>query len=169
MKWMIAGFSPTGTTKKIAKAITEGTGCSVLDVDLTDLEAVKNVARLDDTAVLLAAVPVYQGRVPAVALERLKGIPGNGRYAVAVVVYGNREYEDALLELKNTLEENGFQVAAAGAFVAEHSIIRSIASGRPDEADIRTAKKFGADILEKIKESKTFPRLQSPEMFPTER
>lgn len=150
MKWMIASFSPTGTTKKIAKAITEGTGCSVLDVDLTDLEAVKNVARLDDTAVLLAAVPVYQGRVPAVALERLKGIRGNGRYAVAVVVYGNREYEDALLELKNTLEESGFQVAAAAAFVAEHSIIRSIASGRPDEADIRTAKKFGADILEKI-------------------
>ena len=108
------------------------------------------MARLDETAVLLAAVPVYQGRVPAVALERLKEIRGNGRYAVALVVYGNREYEDALLELKNALEKNGFQVAAAGAFVAEHSIVRSIASGRPDETDIRTAEKFGADIQKKI-------------------
>ena len=150
MKWMIASFSPTGTTKKVAKAVAEGAGCAVLDVDLTDLEAVKNVARLDETAVLLAAVPVYQGRVPAVALERLKEIRGNGRYAVALVVYGNREYEDALLELKNALEKNGFQVAAAGAFVAEHSIVRSIASGRPDETDIRTAEKFGADIQKKI-------------------
>lgn len=74
MKWMIASFSPTGTTKKVAKAVAEGAGGAVLDVDLTDLEAVKNVARLDETAVLLAAVPVYQGRVPAVALERLKEI-----------------------------------------------------------------------------------------------
>lgn len=135
-------------------------------MDLTDLKAADETAELEATAILLAAVPVYQGRVPAVALKRLKEIRGNGRNAVAVVVYGNREYEDALLELKNTLEENGFQVVAAGAFVAEHSIIRSIAAGRPDEADLTAAGKFGADIMKKISRAQSDSPIAVPGNLP---
>ena len=55
--------------------------------------------------------------------------------AVAVVVYGNRAYEDTLVELEDTLKESGFQVIGGAAVVAEHSIFREFAKGRPDTDD----------------------------------
>ena len=147
IQWLNAYFSPTGTTYSIAKAIAEGTGCPVAEMDLSNPNC---GAELSENTVLLASAPVYGGRIPAVALERLSRLPGKGQKAVAVVVYGNREFDDALLELKNALTSNGFQVVAGAAFIAEHSIVRSIAAGRPDEKDRVIARKFGADIMEKL-------------------
>ncbi len=37
---------------------------------------------------------------------------GNGALAVPVVCYGNRNYDDALMELRNTLEAGGFHTVA---------------------------------------------------------
>lgn len=147
IQWLNAYFSPTGTTYSIAKTIAEGTGCPVAEMDLSEANC---GAELSENTVLLASAPVYGGRIPAVALERLSRLPGKGQKAVAVVVYGNREFDDALLELKNALVNNGFQVVAAAAFIAEHSIVRSIAAGRPDKQDRAIARKFGADIMEKL-------------------
>ena len=67
-----------------------------------------------------------------------------------MVVYGNRAYEDALLELKNVLTEAGHQVIAAASFIAEHSIIRSIAADRPHADDLARAVEFGAAVEAKL-------------------
>lgn len=145
--WVNAYFSPTGTTAKVARAIAQGSGCSVREVDLS---VPASSETLGSDEILLVAVPVFGGRVPAVALERLSVLKGNGQPAVAVAVYGNRAFDDALLELKDALEANGFQVVAAGAFVARHSIARSIAVGRPDAHDLEIAEGFGADVMQKL-------------------
>ena len=145
--WINAHFSPTGTTAQVARAIAQGSRSPVREVDLSKSSSPETVG-VDE--VLLVAVPVYGGRVPAVALERLSALKGSGQPAVAVAVYGNRAYDDALLELKEALEANGFQVVAAGAFVAEHSIVRSIAAGRPDAHDLKIAGNFGADVMKKL-------------------
>lgn len=147
MQLTTAYFSPTGTTAAVSRAIARGFYMESREVDLS---ASVSEAALGSDAVLLAAAPVYGGRVPAVAVERLSALKGDGAMAVAVVVYGNRDYDDALLEWKNALEQNGFRVVAAAAFIAEHSIVRSIAAGRPDENDLRTAERFGASVAEKI-------------------
>lgn len=125
---LTAYFSPTGTTQKIAHTVAEGIAYPNQDIDLSIPQKMEEIS--EDT-VLLAVVPVYGGRVPAVALKRMSQMRGNGQNAVAVAVYGNREFEDALLELKNTMEDIGFRVIAAAAFIAEHSIVRSIAVSRP--------------------------------------
>jgi hypothetical protein len=44
---------------------------------------------------------VYAGRISADAKFRLQRIKANNTQAVIVVMYGNREYEDALLELND--------------------------------------------------------------------
>ena len=49
-------------------------------------------------------------------------VHGNNTPAVAVCVYGNRDYDDALLEIKDTLNGNGFRTFAAGAFIGRHCI-----------------------------------------------
>jgi len=146
-KWIVANFSPTGGTKKVADAIAAGFGTPVVEMDLTKADA---TATLGEHDALLAVLPVYAGRVPQISLERLSVLKGSGQKAVAVVVYGNREFDDALLETKNALEAGGFQVIAAAAFIAEHSIVRSIAAGRPDAEDEALCRQFAADVMAKL-------------------
>ncbi|MBR5522630.1 MAG: 4Fe-4S binding protein [Akkermansia sp.] len=143
--WITATFSPTGSTRAISQAIAAGKEQQHIDL-LKPTEA----QLIPATTPLLAVVPVYGGRVPAIAIERLSALQGEGGPAIAVVVYGNRAYEDALLELKNTLTGCGFRVVAAAAFIAEHSIARSIATGRPHEQDKQTAAAFSVAIDAKL-------------------
>lgn len=143
LHWISAVFSPTGGTAALAKAITGGQG------QVVDLSVPAPVTPVADNAVLLAAAPVFGGRIPAVALERLAALNGSGP-AVAVAVYGNRAYEDALLELSDALTAGGFQVVVAAAFVAQHSIAPTIAQGRPDQADLEAAAAFGRAVLDKL-------------------
>ena len=145
-KWIIAHFSPTGGTKKVADAIAAGLGIPVVEMDLTKADS---AVTLGENDALMAVLPVYAGRVPQISLERLSALKGNGQKAVAVVVYGNREFDDALLETRDALEANGFQVIAAAAFIAEHSIARSIANRRPDGSDEALCRQFAADVMAK--------------------
>lgn len=145
-KWIVAHFSPTGGTRKVAEAIAAGFGTPVAEMDLTRADSAVMLGENDG---LMLVLPVYAGRVPQIALERLSGLKGNGQKAVAVAVYGNREYDDALLETKNALKVKGFRVIAAAAFVAEHSIVRSIAAGRPDAEDEALCRRFAADVMTK--------------------
>ena len=146
-KWIIAHFSPTGGTRKVADAIAAGFQVPIVEMDLT---CGCNTVALGRHDALMAVLPVYAGRVPQIALEQLSVLTAEGQAAVAVVVYGNREYDDALLETKNALEANGFQVIAAAAFIAEHSLVRSIAANRPDDADREIALQFAAEVMEKL-------------------
>ena len=145
-KWIVAHFSPTGGTRKVAHAIAASFHTPVVEMDLT--KAVSAVSMGENDA-LMAVLPVFAGRVPQISLERLSALKGNGQKAVAVVVYGNREYDDALLETKDALEANGFRVIAAAAFIAEHSMARSIANRRPDAEDEALCRQFASDVMAK--------------------
>lgn len=147
----LAHFSPTGGTRKAAEIVGRAIDPQIAEIDLSSREAGKCVADLRQDDLLLAAVPVYGGRVPAIAIERLKGITGHDTPAIPVVVYGNRDYDDALLELKSALEANGFRPVAGIACIAEHSIMRIYATGRPDEADEAVLKQFADRISAKLK------------------
>ena len=125
-------FSPTGGTRKVADILIEALQGEYQQIDLChEIDAIG----LNEGDVCLVSVPSYGGRVPAVAIERLKRITGNGAKAVLNCVYGNRAWEDTLTELQDTLEGQGFVCVAALATVAEHSIFRQFAAGRPDDED----------------------------------
>lgn len=162
-------FSPTRTTKRVLDGIAQGIQADTVDhFDLTPPEA--QTKHLDDIhdGFAVIGVPVYSGRVPVVAANRLKRIKADGTPAVIVVLYGNREYEDALFELRDLAVEAGFTPVAAGAFIGEHSFaneITPIAVGRPDSADIKKANEFGAMVREKMKAlnaADAIPLLQVP-------
>ena len=90
--------------------------------------------------------PVYSGRVPAVLIDCIDQFEGDGAKAVVVGVYGNRHYDDALLEAADLLGERGFKVIAAGAFIGEHSMAPRVGAGRPDADDLAVAAQFGHDV-----------------------
>lgn len=140
-------FSPTGGTQKVAEILARALPGEYEMIDLCQPVAPMDLSAQD---VCLVCVPSYGGRVPGVALERLKGVTAHGAKAVLVCVYGNREWEDTLTELQDTLEGCGFVCAAAVAAVAEHSIFRAYATGRPDTEDAAQLVEFAGMIREKL-------------------
>lgn len=145
-------FSPTGTTKKIVEAIASGFGAREIQrYDVTLPGSALETVLKDGVAVI--GIPVYAGRVPEVCLERLRGLTAGDLPAVLVALYGNREFEDALVELRDVCRAMGFRIVAAGAFIGEHSYStpeRPIAQGRPDAADLAVARKFGEQVAAKL-------------------
>lgn len=148
-------FSATDTTKKIVTAIADKAagvlGAERSDYDFT-LPAMRQEgfqAEADDLVIF--GTPVYAGRVPNVLLKYLATIQGNGALAVPVVLFGNRNFDDGLVELRDILENTGFHTIAAAAFVGEHSFSKTLAAGRPDAEDMAEAVKFADQLAEKVK------------------
>lgn len=141
-------FSPTGGTKKVADCLCRGFDGDIKEVDLSLRELGEVNMTADDTAVV--AVPSFSGRVPAFAVEALKKINSNGASAVSVVVYGNRAFDDTLIELQDVLLDLGFKCKAAVAAVAEHSIMHCYGTGRPDASDIAELEEFSAKIKDAV-------------------
>jgi ferredoxin/flavodoxin len=147
-------FSATGTTQKILESIAKG--IAVEDVEHINLTLPENTKKtigpFSDELVIMGA-PVYGGRLPADAINRFKQLKAAKTPVVLIVLYGNREFDDALLELKNISVELGFIPFAGGAFIGEHSFATKdipIANGRPDILDVQKAKEFGEKIKNKF-------------------
>ncbi len=148
-------FSATETTKKIvaatARKLAESLGEQVAEnIDFTLPDARRSPASFTPQDLVVAGIPVYAGRVPNVLLKYLNETQGNGALAVAVVVYGNRHYDDALVEWRDILESRGFKVIAAGAFIGEHSFSRILGQNRPDPQDMSRAAEFAGLIYRKL-------------------
>ncbi len=148
-------FSPTQTTRKVIEGIAQGIQTFTVEhIDFTPPDArLRKLPELRDELAIIGS-PVYGGRLPAEAICRLRRLKGNDTPAVIVVVYGNRAFEDALLELRDLVLEEGFKPIAAAAFIGEHSYsnnVTPIAVGRPDESDLRKADAFGRMVHEKVR------------------
>ena len=148
-------FSPTGTTRKIvtatAKGLSRALKTDLEEYDFTLPKARTQSLRFTDSDLVVLGTPVYAGRVPNVLLPYLNTMQGNGALAVPVVLFGNRDYDDALIELRDILENNGLHTIAAGAFVGEHSFSRILAKDRPDMKDMDIVDEFVRKISEKYK------------------
>ncbi len=145
-------FSPTGTTKKVVKEIASYFNVPVVKFDLTSHRMKEEEQVFHTTDFVIVGTPVYAGRVPKPMVERLHNMQGHRTPMALIATYGNREYEDALLELKDIAQENGFKAIGAAAVVAEHSLVPSIASNRPDEQDKKILKQFATSLQQRISE-----------------
>lgn len=140
-------FSPTGGTKKCLDLLCP----EAIEIDLSKRDY-DGKLQFSASDMLYVAMPSFGGRCPSLAIERLKSIRGNGTKAVLLAVYGNRAFEDTLIELYDTLKEQGFIIKAAASAIAEHSMIREIAAGRPDDDDRKRLLSFKASIEKRLQE-----------------
>lgn len=146
MKVTTLYFSATYTTKRVVEAVAAGLSNEVVSYDITNDTATDAVI-IPREELLVVGVPVYAGRVPAMAAERLRRFKGEKTPAVVVAIYGNRHYDDAVLELHDIMTECGFRTVAAGAFIAQHSIFPKVGAARPDAEDLAEIKSFAEKSL----------------------
>lgn len=154
-------FSPSGTTKRVVDQIAKN---FELDNETYDLLSFDDSKKFDNELVIVG-MPVFDGRIPKMAKERLSNIKGNNTKAVAVINYGNLGYGDALLELVDVLKENNFDVIGATTTVSRHSLFNEIASDRPNESDMVQLSDFSNKLIEKLEsgsENEIFVSGQKP-------
>lgn len=148
-------FSATGTTQKvvegIANVIAKKLGAEYETYDFTLPGAREQALIFNADDIVVFGTPVYAGRVPNVLLKYLATIEGNDAIAVPVVLYGNRNYDDGLIELRDILEKSKLHTIAAAAFIGEHSFSYILAKCRPDEADVNVVNGFAGKVAEKVK------------------
>ena len=147
-------FSATGTTQKVVENIAHSIADKLeaeyetFDFTLPAAREAALVFREDELVVF--GTPVYAGRVPNVLLKYLDTMEGNDALAIPVVLFGNRNYDDGLIELRDILEKHGLHTVAAAAFVGEHSFSYILAKGRPDATDLELSKDFARRCAESI-------------------
>lgn len=141
MKVTTLYFSATYTTKRVVEAVANVLSEEKAEYDITN-EAISDTVVIANDELLIVGIPVYAGRVPAMAVERLRRFRGNDTPAVILAVYGNRHYDDAVLELHDIISDCGFRTVSAGAFVAQHSIFPKVGAARPDANDLDDIKDF---------------------------
>lgn len=158
-------FSPTGTTRAVILSIASAINHS--NTELIDITNPSNRLRklsAKNNDLIIVGIPVYSGRIPTIAENWLNTIQASNTPAVCVAVYGNRAYDNALLELGDILKAKGCRPIAAAAFIGEHSFSNPetpIALSRPDTNDLNSAKLFGSKIVAKLLSA------NAPEQIPT--
>lgn len=159
-------FSPTGGTRKAADALCAGFSLPVHTIDLCDRNLDFSSFSFTSQDLCVFSVPSFGGRVPGPAARRMAAMQGCGAMAVLLAVYGNRAFDDTLLEMKDLTEKAGFRCIAAVAAVAEHSIARCYASGRPDKTDVQELAGFGRQIFDAVQNNQLPPELHIPGNHP---
>ena len=146
-------FSGTGTTRRTVERIAGGIA-SRLNLPAESVDFSRPAVRQEtlgfgEKDLVVFGTPVYAGRVPNVLLPFLRErVVGGGALAVPVVLFGNRNYDDALIELRNILTADGMHPIAAGAFVGEHSFSRVLGADRPNAEDEALMDEFAARVAE---------------------
>lgn len=143
-------FSPTHGSERYAKAIAKEISAEFEVLDLTRPDARRRRYEFKSDELVIFGAPVYAGRLPSVEGGIFDNVFGNDTPAVFTVSYGNRAYEDALLEEKNICEANGFKGIAAAAWIAPHTYSDKIAADRPDSDDLKKVSEFAGKIKEVI-------------------
>ena len=139
-------FSPTGTTKRNVESISNSLDSKAHNIDISNFNSVKEDISLKDQDIVVFGIPVYGGRIWEGAVKRIKHFKGESSPCVLVATYGNRDFDDALIELSDTVKENGFTPITAAAVVGEHTY-GTIQVGRPDEKDLMEDSDFAKKIL----------------------
>ncbi|MBE6956098.1 MAG: ferredoxin [Ruminococcaceae bacterium] len=147
-------FTGTGNTKsvtcRVADAAAQALGCPRADFDFSLPASREQALRFSPGDLVILGTPVYAGRVPNKLLPFLTGhIAGNGALCVPVVTFGNRNFDDGLMELVQLTQANELSPIAAGAFVGEHSFSTTLGAGRPDSRDLALADTLGRAAAEK--------------------
>lgn len=150
-------FSATGTTKKIveqlANTLSQKLKLEVYTYDFTLKKNREQLPTFEKEDLIIIGTPVIAGRVPNLLLPFLQKIKAESTYAIPIVLYGNRNYDDALIELSLLMQAAGSKVIAGGAFIGEHSFSTVLGAKRPDREDMEVLDEFATKILQKINAS----------------
>ena len=154
-KIVVVYFSPTGGVEKAARIVAgelaQRLGLEPEYINFTKPEARQQEYRFGPADLVVAASPVYAGRLPNKIMPDYQArLLGENTPAVPLCVFGNRNYDEAVREWVLLLEANGFQIAGAAAFAGRHAFSDRVGTGRPDGEDQAQMRAFAGAVADKL-------------------
>lgn len=153
-------WSAAGHTRRIVHHIGQFLSQSfmvpVIDTDLTSFNKRQNNFEIPSTSFVVFGMPTYAGKLPNKIMPFIREhVHGNQTNVLAIVTFGNRNFDHALAELCFLLSENHFCIKGAAALVCEHAFSQKIATGHPDTKDFKQIDVFLGQVLKNIQSHKT--------------
>lgn len=158
-------FSPCGETERILESLGHDITLPKDAYNITLPQNRKEPLHFSSNDMVFLGFPVYGGRLPLRFPALMDSLHGDKTPAVMVASYGNRAFEGAFLDMRDTMLAKGFIPFAAVAAIAEHSSSPRIATERPDSADKAKLAEFGSTVLEKAHTSVN--PIAAPGAYPT--
>jgi flavodoxin len=134
MKVLVAYYSQTGNTKKVAQAISE-----VIKTDKNLME-IKDIDSLEDYDLVFAGFPLHYGR-PAKAAKNFLEKHAQGKKVALFVTHATREDSEGLQKWLARCKKVVQDAELVGFFNCQGNI---------DTARLNRASDFAAEILQKL-------------------
>ncbi|MCT4688468.1 EFR1 family ferrodoxin [Vallitalea sp.] len=156
MKILIAFFSATGNTKKIATVIKnklKELGVNVTSVDITSYSSRQKELKIDEYDGIFFGFPIYSMRAPRICREWLHNINGKGKKCSVFFTYGGFGKDPAHYYTKQILDENNFKLVSSAEFVSAHTFNYSgwlAAQNRPNQSDYKIAEEYTVKTINKF-------------------
>lgn len=147
-KIMMAFFSATGNTKKLANVIKKelhNLNASVTTFDITSYSSRKENISISEYDAVIFGFPIYSMRAPRVCREWLKKFDGEGKKCSVFFTYGGFGKDPAHYYIKELLEKQNFTLVSTAEFLGEHTFNHSgwkAAKERPNQSDFEVAKEY---------------------------
>ena len=111
-------WSAAGHTRRIVHHIGQFLSQSfmvpVIDTDLTSFNKRQNNFEIPSTSFVVFGMPTYAGKLPNKIMPFIREhVHGNQTNVLAIVTFGNRNFDHALAELCFLLSENHFCIKGA--------------------------------------------------------
>lgn len=103
----IVSYSPSGISRKIAETLAGYFSAEYCVIDLTDPAVRQTNCFFSSEDLLIFAAPSYLGRLPVVEGGIFDRIYANDTPGIFLAIFGNRSYEDMLLEMAQIAEDRG--------------------------------------------------------------
>ncbi len=142
-------FSGTGRTENCIKKITKIFKDDVNYINITSLESRNSEYVFNENDIVIVAMPVYAGQIPAV-YNIIDCLKGNNTPCIIIACYGNRDYDDTLAQMSQLLQKRGFIIVGGGAIIIEHTFANELGKNRPNESDMEKIEKWICEIKNKI-------------------
>lgn len=164
-------FSPVNNTrtmvKKVAGDLAKKLELPVEFIDFTTPADRGQGWKFGKEDLVVFGTPTFAGRIPNKILPYVQTLfEGDETLAVAMVTFGNRNFENSLIEVKNELVNHNFSPFAGAAIACQHSFTEKLATERPDGEDIRQIEAFVEEIAELLKHTQKKEELWTPVAVP---
>ncbi|MCT4543950.1 MAG: EFR1 family ferrodoxin [Vallitalea sp.] len=156
MNVLVAYFSATGNTKKIAKVIEsklKQLNGKVNMFDISSYQSRENNLSLTEYDTIFFGFPIYSMRAPRICREWLQKLDGEGKKCSVFFTYGGFGKDPAHYYMKKLLDKRNFNLISTAEFLGAHTFNRSgwqAAEERPNESDFSVAEEYVAKTIEAL-------------------
>ena len=156
MRILIAFFSATGNTAKIAEVIGkcfEGLGADVEELDITPHGSREGGYDLESYDAVVFGAPIHSNRAPRLVREWLMTLNGGGKKCSTFFTYGGFTVHPTHYSTQQILKKRNFVPVSSAEFLGKHTFNLGgwkALPDRPDKSDFDVAEKFAKETYKRF-------------------